>query len=81
MHEPPSELVAKPTALEFVVQDVVHLDATLHFLEMMLVMPQGIRPKPLLVDEVRPVLTMGDFCDPCHGDVQQRTNAVPDDLT
>ena len=51
VHQPTGEPRAELSALEFVVKDVVHLDAIFHFFEMVLVVPHRVRTEALLVHE------------------------------
>ena len=55
MHHPPGQQRAQFSTFEFVVEDVVHLDPTFHLFEVVLMVPQGVGSKPLLVDEVLPL--------------------------
>lgn len=64
-----------------VMNDIRHFHPAGNLPEMMLVVPEGIGAKTLLIDKKSTVRNMGDLGHPVHGDTRQRAYLVLNDLT
>ena len=80
VHESPSDF-AEDAERQGVVKGVLHQHPAVLFGEPVHMVPESIGSESLLINKVRALSRLSDLRDPAHGNVEQRTNFVDDDLT
>jgi len=61
-----------------IADDICHLNSIICFFEVMLVMPEFVRTKPLLIDKIKRLFNVSDFCYPRVWYSKHRMNFVSD---